>query len=135
MRSAASHEVEAKLRFADYDALGHVNSLRLAELVEDARMRFLEDVPQLPAHEWRLVKLELEYHGQPCIDLGLITRTWINEIGNSSVQLCHSITQTTEDVITARSVIVQTAKSEPVAARLESVQRTYLERFERTAMR
>ena len=62
--SAPRHSREALLRFADRDAMGHVNSLKLAELIEDARLDFLAGIPQAPDVEWRLVSLRVDFHAR-----------------------------------------------------------------------
>lgn len=124
--SGKSHIRLALLRFADRDAMGHVNSLRLAELIEDARLDFLAAMPQPAGLEWRLVALNVNFLAQPTPDGAIETRSTITRIGSSSFEMSHEVVQGEMSVVTAVSVLVQ---ADPQAGRgvaMDGAQRDFL---------
>jgi acyl-CoA thioester hydrolase len=98
--------VETRLRFADLDGLGHVNSLSLAALVEDGRMRIILDVPMAPLTEFMLVSLMMEYLAPASTDEPIIVTTTTMRIGRSSVTFAHTLKQADTCIVQAESVVV-----------------------------
>lgn len=126
MTGISWHEVTARLRFADYDALGHVNSLRLAEMVEHGRLTFLQTVPQRSDYEWTLAALSFEYKIQPNKMADFWVRSSVVKLGSSSFEMRHVVQQQDTIVVTARSILVQLDKTTSKSVPVESNQRPYL---------
>ncbi|MCL4067895.1 hypothetical protein M3484_15070 [Pseudomonas sp. GX19020] len=124
--TAARHSREALLRFADRDAMGHVNSLKLAELIEDARLDFLAGIPQAPDVEWRLVSLRVDFHAQPVAARRLVTRSVVSRIGNSSFDMSHEIFEDDLLVASGLSVLVQVDPRKGVSSALLGAQKSCL---------
>ncbi len=97
---------EARLRFADLDGLGHVNSLSLAALVEDGRMRIVLGMPMAPRSEFMLVSLVLQYLAPASIDHDVMVTTILTRIGRSSFTLSHTLEQANTCLVRAESVVV-----------------------------
>lgn len=98
------------LRFADLDALGHVNSLRLAELVESTRMGILAKVPACDPAEFVLKALHLEYMAPAKQGSALEVLTRVSSVGRTSIRLDHIIRSADPSdsyvVLEAQSVVV-----------------------------
>ena len=97
---------EARLRFADLDGLGHVNSLSLAALAEDGRMRIVLGMPMTPRSEFMLVSLALQYLAPASIDHDVMVTTILTRIGRSSFTLSHTLEQANTCLVRAESVVV-----------------------------
>src|SRR5262245_26461457 len=111
----------ATLRFADLDALGHVNSLRLAELVEDGRMQVLNRVPKSEDSDFVLVSLQLDYKARATPGGTLQVVSWVEKIGSSSIRLKHVITEepsTGPAILEAASTVVHISRSTKASAPL-----------------
>lgn len=97
---------EARLRFADRDALGHVNSLSLAALVEDGRMRIILDMPMAALSEFMLVSLTMQYLAPAGTDEPVMVTTNLMRIGRSSFTFAHTLEQANTCLARAESVVV-----------------------------
>ncbi|MGP2490930.1 acyl-CoA thioesterase [Mesorhizobium sp. PUT5] len=96
----------ARLRFADLDGLGHVNSLSLAALVEDGRMRIILNMPMTPRSEFMLVSLTMHYLAPAGIDHDVKVTTMLARVGRSSFTLSHTLEQASTCLARAESVVV-----------------------------
>jgi acyl-CoA thioester hydrolase len=119
----------ATLRFADLDVLGHVNSLRLAELVEDGRMQMLDQVPRSEESDFVLVSLHLDYKARatPGGKLRVVSR--VETIGRSSIRLRHAVTEEGSAgtvIVEAEAVVVHVSRITKAAAPLSEDQRKAL---------
>lgn len=77
-------------RFAETDALGHINNCVLPVWFEQARTPIFEIfVPGLGIRQWNLIlaKIEVEFVAELFYGVGVEIRTWIERVGNSSVQV------------------------------------------------
>ncbi len=77
-------------RFAETDALGHINNCVLPVWFEQARTPIFEIfVPGLGIRQWNLIlaKIEVEFVAELFYGVAVEIRTWIERIGNSSVQV------------------------------------------------
>lgn len=79
-----------KPRFAETDALGHINNATLPVWFEQCRTPIFEIfVPSLSPKEWNLIlaKVEVEYTGELFYGSDVHVITTIKKIGNSSLQV------------------------------------------------
>lgn len=77
-------------RFAETDALGHINNASLPIWFEQSRTPIFKlFVPSLSPKEWNLIlaKIEVEYTGELFYGSDVIVKTSISKIGNSSLQV------------------------------------------------
>ena len=109
---------KALLRFADLDALGHVNSVCLAVLAEDGRMRIIVEIPIAPLSEFMLVSFTMQYLARADINSDIDVITKLARIGRTSFTLSHSLEQASTCLARAESVVVhvdkRTQKSTPL---------------------
>jgi len=89
-----SHKFEP--RFADTDALGHINNTMLPIWFEDARTPlFKYFTPDLDPKKWRLIiaKIDVEFLAEMFYGHEVEIRTYLGKIGNSSMTVCHEAWQ------------------------------------------
>ena len=118
---------EARLRFADLDGLGHVNSLSLAALVEDGRMRIVLDMPTSPYGEFVLVSLTMQYLAPANIDHDIMVTTTLARAGRSSFTLSHTLEQANTCLARATSVVVHVDKKARKSLPLSEEQLRFLQ--------
>jgi len=83
-------------RFADTDALGHINNTVLPVWFEDARTPiFRMFSPDLNPKDWHLIiaKIEVEFVGELFYGRDVEIRTFIQKLGNSSMTIAHEAWQ------------------------------------------
>ncbi|WP_313348333.1 thioesterase family protein [Paracoccus sp. (in: a-proteobacteria)] len=123
---SVNHSKPAILRFADRDSMGHVNSLRLAELMEDARLDFLALIPQREDLEWRLVSMKVDFHTQPTTGSTLMTNSIVTRVGNSSFDMKHESMEEHTLIASGISYLVQVDPEKSISVELEDRQRSWL---------
>lgn len=124
----ATWTIEARLRFADLDALGHVNSLSLAALVEDGRMRIIFDMPKAMLSEFMLVSLTMQYLAPAGIDEPVMVTTSLVRAGRSSFTFAHTLEQAKTCLARAESVVVHVDQSSRKSMPLTEEQLRFLRR-------
>lgn len=78
---AFKHIYTVKLRFSDFDIMGHVNNARFLTYVEDARIKYLEDAITRPLHQLDyasiVAHLDIDYKAPvlPYDEVQIFTRT------------------------------------------------------------
>lgn len=114
-------------RFAETDALGHINNASLPIWFEQSRTPIFEIfVPSLSPIEWNLIlaKIEVEYTGEMFYGSDVIVKTSINNIGNSSLQVYQEAWQ--HDMLCAKGLATmvhfdhKNKKSEPIPVSIRS---------------
>jgi len=80
------HEVEIQVRFADTDALGHVNNAAYASYAELGRIALLRSV------SWDeggpiLARIAIDFHAQVRLGSRVVVTTEVTRIGRSSIGL------------------------------------------------
>ena len=85
-----AHEIEIQVRFADTDAIGHVNNANFAQYAEVGRLAFGTATGQKVTN-LILARLAIDFRAQ--INLGdkVVVRTWVERIGRSSVTMKQTI--------------------------------------------
>ena len=83
-------------RFAETDALGHINNTVLPVWFEQARtpiFRFF--TPDLNPKDWHLIiaKIDVEFVGELFYGSEIEIRTWIEKVGNTSFVIYHEAWQ------------------------------------------
>lgn len=126
--------VEIELRWSDQDLLGHVNNAKIMTLLEEARIRALEDLRRRANWEGTIETVVRTAHTEfirPVVYTGeTVVNVWISRLGNSSYVLQHELVQDGEVCVTLEAVMVafdsQTQTSTPIPAPLrvafESIQ-------------
>lgn len=108
-------------RFADTDALGHINNTRIPEWFEGGRTPiFRLFTPDLDVRQWRLIiaRYSIEFHGELFYGEGVQMRTWVSRIGNSSFDVTQEVWQRGARCASGTTVMVhynhQAKQAEPI---------------------
>lgn len=85
------HWTELRVRFRDLDALNHVNNAVFNTYFEEARVQFIEDIPEFKSSvqsgfSFVLVHLELDYIKPILFKDTILIGSAVEEFGNSSIQ-------------------------------------------------
>jgi acyl-CoA thioester hydrolase len=142
-----AHSVEIDVRFADTDAMGHVNNAVYLTYCEMARIRYWTDVtgePIAPGHEGAesliLAEARITYRAPVFHGERVTVETRATRLGRSSFVLEHRLTAHLPDgaprlVATSESVMVRydyaTERPTPLGAAFVAT----IERFEGTSLR
>lgn len=104
------HEIEVNVRFCETDLLGHVNNNNFFVYMEDARIRFFNDLA-LVRDDWNfiLASTKCDFIKQVYFNQTLIIRSHVGKIGNSSFHLEQEMyeKESGEQVAKGVSVVVQ----------------------------
>lgn len=90
-KDSFAHWTELPVRFRDLDAMNHVNNAVFNTYFEEARINFINDVPEFQASmsegkSFMLVHLELDYIRPISLHETLLIGTSIVEYGNTSIK-------------------------------------------------
>ncbi len=85
------HWTEIRVRFRDLDALNHVNNAVFNTYFEEARVQFIEEIPEFKSSvqsgfSFVLVHLELDYIKPILLKDTILIGSAVEEFGNSSIQ-------------------------------------------------
>lgn len=116
-----------KPRFAETDALGHINNATLPVWFEQCRTPIFQIfVPSLSPKEWNLIlaKVEVEYTGELFYGSDVQVITTIKKIGNSSLQVYQEAWQAEKLCAKGLATLVHydhnNKKSEPIPQAIRS---------------
>lgn len=105
------HWTEMNVRFRDIDALNHVNNAVFNTYFEEARIRFIYDIPEFiqsmdAGHSFVLVRIEVDYIRPIYLTESLLIGSSVEEFGNTSIKGIQAIysSETKELKAIARSV-------------------------------
>lgn len=108
-------------RFAETDALGHINNTVVPVWLEQARTPvFRLFIPDLDIKQWRLIiaKIEVNFWQEILYGHEVKVHTYIEKIGNSSFQVGQEVHQREQLCAKGRSVMVHfdyaTRKAQPI---------------------
>lgn len=95
-KESFAHWTELPVRFRDLDALNHVNNAVFNTYFEEARINFINEVPEFQASmsegkSFILVHLELEYIRPIELHETLLIGTSVEEYGNTSIKAFQAI--------------------------------------------
>ncbi|RWZ58122.1 acyl-CoA thioesterase [Halobacillus fulvus] len=104
------HEVEVSVRFCETDLLGHVNNNNYFVYMEDARIKFFNDL-DLVGDDWRfiLASTKCDFLKQVYYSQTLVLKSHVVKIGNSSFHLEQDMYEKESGDLVAKgeSVVVQ----------------------------
>ena len=115
-------------RFAETDALGHINNTHLPVWFEEARTPLFEMfVPSLDPEHWTLIlaKVEIEFLRELFYQYEVEIRTYVEKIGNSSCLVYQEVWQRDALAAKGRATLVhfdhqkKTSKPIPDAVRMQ----------------
>ncbi len=87
-----SHEIQVEVRFADTDAMRHVNNAKYLTYCEIARIRYWTDVTGRGAENLILAEARITYRAQVFYGETVTVQTRATRIGRTSFTLEHRLT-------------------------------------------
>jgi acyl-CoA thioester hydrolase len=99
------HRVDVQMRFADTDALGHVNNGSFVVYVETGRLAFFE-AAVTEVRSLILAHLAVDFRRQVRFGQALAVDTWVERVGRTSVTLRQAVLADGVVAAEARSVVV-----------------------------
>jgi acyl-CoA thioester hydrolase len=111
------HRIEIQVRFADTDAVGHINNATYATWTELARLRFLEESGSAPVN-FILAHLSIDFRRQVDYTDAVQVESRVTAIGNASFTLAQVVYANGTVAAEVKSVIVsfdyQAQRSVPI---------------------
>jgi acyl-CoA thioester hydrolase len=80
------HETPIQMRFADTDALGHINNVSYIAYSETARLAFLR-VLGGPVRSLILAHIAVDFRKQVIFGEDVVIQSWVERIGSTSVTI------------------------------------------------
>ena len=99
------HRTAVQMRFADTDALGHVNNGSFVIYAETARLDFLGALGSM-VQSLILAHLSVDFRRQVTFGEALVVDTWVERVGHTSVTILHAIRADDAVAAEVRSVVV-----------------------------
>jgi acyl-CoA thioester hydrolase len=99
------HHIDVQLRFADTDALGHVNNGSFVVYAETGRLAFLEALGSA-VRSLILAHLAIDFRRQVVFGESVSVETWVERVGTTSVTLQQRILASGAVAAEVRSVVV-----------------------------
>ena len=99
------HRTAVQMRFADTDALGHVNNGSFVLYAETARLEFLGAVGGA-VQSLILAHLSIDFRRQVTFGEAIVVDTWVERVGRTSVTILHAIRANETVAAEVRSVVV-----------------------------
>lgn len=121
------YELKLNPRFADTDALGHINNASYSKWFEDARRPIFKlFVPDLDPKKWNLIlaRMEIDFLAQGHYQQEVLIQTSLVKIGNSSFTLLQEAYQNQVKICSSKAYLVHfnygTQKSTPIPESIRS---------------
>lgn len=128
-----THEIEVYVRFAETDALGHVNNTSYFLYFEESRSKFFKTVfpDRVNSINFILASIKCDYLGQAFAAQTLKVCTKVKEIGNKSFRINHTLKEidTEKTIAKGEAVIVCFNFSEQKTVPIPNVLRENLENY------
>ena len=99
------HRAEVQMRFADTDALGHVNNTSFVLYAETGRIEFLRSLGEA-ARSLILAHLSLDFRRQVVFGERIVVETWVEGVGTTSVTMRQVVLANGALACEVRSVVV-----------------------------
>jgi len=99
------HRTAVQMRFADTDALGHVNNGSFVLYAETARLEFLGALGGA-VQSLILAHLAVDFRRQVTFGEAIVVDTWVERVGRTSVTILHAIRADDTVAAEVRSVVV-----------------------------
>ncbi|WP_077211219.1 acyl-CoA thioesterase [Bacillus dakarensis] len=107
------HEIEVRVRFCETDALGHVNNASYFQYMEEARIRFFEDLGykiEDKSKNWNFVVASVgcDFLSQAFFNQSIKIQTFVKKIGSKSFTLENMMVdaQTGKPIAKGHAVVV-----------------------------
>ena len=100
-----THTYDLQLRYADTDALGHVNNALYATYAEAARIAFFREIG-VAVENLILARLEIDYRRQVRFGESPSVESFVTKIGNTSIGVAHRLLVDGEVAAEMRTVVV-----------------------------
>ncbi|EKN65303.1 thioesterase superfamily protein [Neobacillus bataviensis LMG 21833] len=129
------HETHVTVRFSETDALGHINNTSYFIYLEEARIRFIEQLGfKMNIENWNfiLASTKCDFISQGYFGQELSIKTYVSKIGTKSFQLEHDVVsiKTNELIAQGNAIMVyfnfETQKSEQIPELLKKELKGYL---------
>jgi len=126
-----------QVRFADTDALGHINNASYVLYIESARVGFLVDIG-LEVTSLVLARLEIDFRLQAKFDAhasftnpanGMVVESQVEKVGNTSIKLIQRILWKQEIAAEVKTVVVNFDYSIGAPASVSAESRKLLEGY------
>lgn len=104
--STRVHRTDIQMRFADTDALGHLNNGSYAVYAETARLEFLGILGDV-RRTLILAHLAIDFRRQVRFGEPVYVETWVEKIGTTSVTMRHLVRAKGEPAAEVRAVVVR----------------------------
>lgn len=99
------HRTPIQMRFADTDALGHINNGSFILYAETARLEFLQALGS-PVRALILAHLDVDFRRQVVFGEPIVVDSWIERIGTTSVTMRHDVRAGDAVAAQVRGVVV-----------------------------
>ena len=106
MTDRQRHRSEIQVRFADTDALGHLNNASFALYAEHARLEFMRAC-EVDVRGLILAHLALDFRAQVRFGQAVHVTTWVEKLGTTSITLRQDVHADERVAAEVRSVVVQ----------------------------
>lgn len=117
MSGPGRHRIDIQVRFADSDAIGHINNACFATYTELARLNFLREIGHRP-DSMILAHLSIDFRRQVQLEDRVHVESWVDSIGTSSFSLRQDVYANEAVAAEVRAVMVgfnyQTQRAEPL---------------------
>jgi acyl-CoA thioester hydrolase len=123
------HTAEIQMRFADTDALGHINNGSFIIYAETGRLEFLK-VLGSAVRSLILAHLAIDFRRQVRFGEPVAVETWVEAVGNSSVTMRQIVRASGAVAAEVRSVVVyfdyEAQRSQPWTPALRAALAEYI---------
>jgi len=99
------HRTDIQVRFADSDALGHINNASYATYAEMARLAFLSTLGE-SVRRMILANITIDFRRQVQVTDTVHVDSWVERLGTSSMAIAHTIFASGERAADVTSVVV-----------------------------
>ncbi len=127
--TSQTHRIDIQVRFADSDALGHINNATFATYAEMARLEFLSTLGE-PVQRLILANLVVDFRRQVLVTDAVHVDSWVERIGTTSMAIAHTIFANDERAADVKSVVVYfdyaASKAMPLTAQMRDALTAYL---------
>jgi acyl-CoA thioester hydrolase len=101
------HVSTLRVRFSDTDMFGHVNNANYFTYMEEARVRFLEEVMGADRLPMILASAKVDFRGQTYFPDVIRVETWVTRIGHKSFEFAYRMTREgTDDLLFEGSTVL-----------------------------
>lgn len=122
------HRTDIQVRFADTDAMGHLNNASYALYAETARLDFFREIGAALT-SLILARLAIDFRRQVNYGEAVHVDTWVERVGRSSITVSHTIVAAGQVVAEVSSVVVHFDYASSRAEAIPADLRERLSRF------